>query len=52
MHLKILFAKWRPFCPGQDEVSMGGYGIFYGSLKFNVRQGYYILTLKSIRGAF
>ena len=19
MHLKISFAKWRPFCPGEDE---------------------------------
>ena len=22
MHLKILFAKWQPFCPGGDELSI------------------------------
>ena len=21
MHLKILSAKWRPFCPGEDELT-------------------------------
>ena len=24
MHLKISSAKWRPFCPGRDELKLGG----------------------------
>ena len=28
MHLKLLSAKWRPFCPGRDELILGHYNVF------------------------